>query len=705
MDVCKMGKQNNNFEYFKPQNGNLLMASGSDSDDCKDSDSKELFTLPKRKFIRSKGPKSQRRSCFCCREICGAVVPLVIAVFIIATMVSISYIILGVSGMRREIELLKIQLNKVKSDEQSDLLESKSLKGDVQGKLAAIDKNEKEIQSLKGQIKFLSSQVKLLNATISKPKETHGSSKTVLSVSNDIKMLQKGMAETGGEIKKLSDDSEGTKNTITVLSKIVKSLKTDMSKLSKSVSEWDRGPLPTEVPDTLKPLIVTTSPLDKANSEQESLLKVTKLVKKIVDGYSELFKNKSSHMNKELESVKAHLKAINDTHTSNIITIEHNIAALSNASNLHRERINAIAKKLDSGPMQQGNTSSETKVLGIVKEILVDLKKHQVMISNLTRRIENMEGVNSQKREELSSAPTKSPHAEEAEKPALEPTTPAKEATTPANEATTPAKEATTPPKEATTPEKKATTPEKKATTPEKEATTEVPYDLKSSKPPATTSNPTGTSGEPSSQQLGLTTKSAISKAFVSTKPPVVTDAIPVSTEGPSKKLESKGTTLAVVNATDGNHDAYNVTNPVTNVDLTVPVTPVAPKSKAQNPITAESTPKAPLNKTRATTTGVHPVKEEVADEEPMEDSRPSEAPLNDEVRQSFQGKRETDPQGMDHFASDSSKNFRSKNEEDHPRRNMPENPDSTVSDPSKGVESDDTNGRFDALDSLDDAA
>ena len=47
----------------------------------------------------------------------------------------------------------------VKSDEQSDLLESKSLKGDVQGKLAEIDKNEKEIHSLKGQVKFLSSQV------------------------------------------------------------------------------------------------------------------------------------------------------------------------------------------------------------------------------------------------------------------------------------------------------------------------------------------------------------------------------------------------------------------------------------------------------------------------------------------------------------------------------------------------------------------
>ena len=36
--------------------------------------------------------------------------------------------------------------------------------------------------------------------------------------------------------------------------------------------------------------------------------------------------------------MKAHLKAINDTHTSSIITIEHNIAALTNASNIHRVR-------------------------------------------------------------------------------------------------------------------------------------------------------------------------------------------------------------------------------------------------------------------------------------------------------------------------------------------------------------------------------
>ena len=38
--------------------------------------------------------------------------PFIIAAFIIGTLVSIGYIILGVNGMRNEIELLKIQLFK-----------------------------------------------------------------------------------------------------------------------------------------------------------------------------------------------------------------------------------------------------------------------------------------------------------------------------------------------------------------------------------------------------------------------------------------------------------------------------------------------------------------------------------------------------------------------------------------------------------------
>ena len=51
-----MGKQNNNFEYFKPQSDRdgLFVPSDSESEDCKDSDSKAMFTLPKRKFVRKK---------------------------------------------------------------------------------------------------------------------------------------------------------------------------------------------------------------------------------------------------------------------------------------------------------------------------------------------------------------------------------------------------------------------------------------------------------------------------------------------------------------------------------------------------------------------------------------------------------------------------------------------------------------------------
>ena len=55
---------------------------------------------------------SSRNKGHLCKEICDAVVPFIIASFIIGTLVSIGYIILSVNGMQREIELLKIQLFK-----------------------------------------------------------------------------------------------------------------------------------------------------------------------------------------------------------------------------------------------------------------------------------------------------------------------------------------------------------------------------------------------------------------------------------------------------------------------------------------------------------------------------------------------------------------------------------------------------------------
>ena len=68
----------------------------------------------------------------------------------------------------------------------------------------------------------------MLNSTISQMKSQKSSSPVSSNVNEDLNLLKKGMADTGGEIKKLSDESEGAKKTIALLSKLVKSLKTDV---------------------------------------------------------------------------------------------------------------------------------------------------------------------------------------------------------------------------------------------------------------------------------------------------------------------------------------------------------------------------------------------------------------------------------------------------------------------------------------------
>lgn len=59
----------------------------------------------------------------------------------------------------------------------------------------------------------------------------------------------------------------------------------------------DTGTITAEPVDTLKPFVPTTSPVDKAHDERRSLKKLTVLVKKLVNGYSELFDNKTRQLN------------------------------------------------------------------------------------------------------------------------------------------------------------------------------------------------------------------------------------------------------------------------------------------------------------------------------------------------------------------------------------------------------------------------
>ena len=48
---------------------------------------------------------------YCCGNFVTAILPIVIAVFIVSTMLCLAFLLIGISGMKKEISLLKIKLN------------------------------------------------------------------------------------------------------------------------------------------------------------------------------------------------------------------------------------------------------------------------------------------------------------------------------------------------------------------------------------------------------------------------------------------------------------------------------------------------------------------------------------------------------------------------------------------------------------------
>ena len=48
---------------------------------------------------------------YCCGNFVTAILPIVVAVFIVSTMLCLAFLLIGISGMKKEISLLKINLN------------------------------------------------------------------------------------------------------------------------------------------------------------------------------------------------------------------------------------------------------------------------------------------------------------------------------------------------------------------------------------------------------------------------------------------------------------------------------------------------------------------------------------------------------------------------------------------------------------------
>eukprot|EP00794_Sanderia_malayensis_P007719 gene7719-8558_t len=388
---CDMGKQSSNFEYFKPQqNGSSLALSDSDSDN---SDSKAMFKLPDRKVIRSKGSSyGKRKKGFCCRVCCHSIAPFVISIFVIGTLVAIGSLLLGVSGMKRELELLKIKIEIVQSESHSNLKDSRELREKLQKDFSSSMKGDKdEIKILKTKVATLSKEVKSLNATVIRLKLKSEASKSASlgSIAKDVKLLKKGMADTGGELKSLSDKSVNAKKTIALLTKVVRGIKKELVKIAHSLEQVNQTALPKEAPDTLAPMLSSAAPPE--DSHTQSLGKISKLIKKVLNGYSEMVKNKTKLIDSELEKIKLTLIKRNVTYQQTIGAIRDDIEALQDVADKHEEKLGAINAKLQGSRPSLSNSTSNIKVLGIVKEILEGMKKHQSLISNLTARVEKID--------------------------------------------------------------------------------------------------------------------------------------------------------------------------------------------------------------------------------------------------------------------------------------------------------------------------
>lgn len=381
-----MGKQNNNFEYYKPQNGSSLLPSAEESESG-DSDTKAMFQLPKRKIFRARGGFNKTRSGRCCQVCCGSVVPLVVSIFIIGTLASIGYILLGVNGMRREMELFKIQMNKVQSEEKSNLKESKHLQQRVEKQLKSSSKAE-AFEKLNAKVALLNKQVKILNATIAQLKSKSDSPKgsDSSSIAEDVTLLKKGMADTGGEIKKLTDDNAEAKKTIRLLTKIIKGMKQKYVNLTNTMAKISRNPLPTEPVDTLEPLVVTTAPTENNGNNIESLGKVSKLLRKVLKGYNELYKNKTENLTFELMKLNVKITQLNSTHGNSIAKLSKAVSQLQNLTETHEQRLAEISTKLLLSVGTHGSSAQESRLFGVVKDILMGMK-------NLTEKVKHLDSL------------------------------------------------------------------------------------------------------------------------------------------------------------------------------------------------------------------------------------------------------------------------------------------------------------------------
>ena len=147
------------------------------SDDSADSDALQLFELPKRKLVRPMSSTLRRKvhkndnTCFltlkaCCRMFAAVTVPLLIAVFVVSTVLCLSFLLIGIAGMKQEIRMLHSRIKNFDAAEKNFLEKKEQLRRQFRDKLNNLMNYQNEIKQMQDSINKIHRQVDQLNSTV-----------------------------------------------------------------------------------------------------------------------------------------------------------------------------------------------------------------------------------------------------------------------------------------------------------------------------------------------------------------------------------------------------------------------------------------------------------------------------------------------------------------------------------------------------------
>lgn len=375
-----------------------------DTDDSKDSDAVQLFELPKRKLVRPISSSLRRKvrdsnRCWattkeCCRVFVTVTVPMLIAVFIVSTILCLAFLLVGIAGMKQEISILKSRLKNVDAAEQNFLAKKEQLRKQFRNKLNDLVSYQTELQKVQSSVRRLSFSLDQLNITMHKfhRKPASKLSSRVTILKNDLDTVKTGMADTGADIEKLKANGKELSKHVGTLQSQLASVNQQLYNITVEMSLIQHKK-PPALKATPKMLVVSmTSELDKPVNRRE----LNHMLEDLEKRQNNTCLNEVSRYDHRLEKLYNETLYMNKKYADEISQLHHSLYVLQHPSqqpsvstgNMSRT-LNATAVKsaihTNATGMPLQNSSSVTPTTSAPSLQTVNITSHatHVNISNI----------------------------------------------------------------------------------------------------------------------------------------------------------------------------------------------------------------------------------------------------------------------------------------------------------------------------------